>query len=492
MHSKRNNSWNLSSSSRLPKSEVARRHLFFEESLPSGAYSVYPVYGPVKKIAVNVEGSSDFSGVGLTDIVRLDNGTFRAYGTVRTSDQKRQAIGIWESSDGFNWSKRSVGTSDNLLHIEGIPGDQSALAWPQVVKLSDGKWRMYFWKHRDGHLRYTIAESDDGLAWHVPNFENPALFHPHDGGLLKHAEGLSVHEMIVQNLPPDEILRRKRLWTNDATYVYYNDQLDRYECYTVWLHPVIPDRRVETDNAPNFNRLIQRRFSQDGLEWSNAELIIWPDHRDPWDLQFYFLGVQWHEDWMIGMLGYYRVEEGQQSMDTDLCFSRDGYRWHRPVRGGWIPRDVNTPNAVDAKGIYAGGPWIDLGNCWLTIYQGTPNPHNSREYVSTVMGAIFPKNRLVGIAAGQTPGGFMTEPFFLRTREIRLDANIRGWLRAEVCDAFGRKLPGYHLMDSILVTGDSESHLLCWKDASVYDHQFECLRLRLEFTEGEVYGIAYA
>lgn len=62
---------------------------------------------------------------------------------------------------------------------------------------------MYFWKYRDGHLRYIIAESDDGLAWRVPNFEKPALFHPHDGGLLKHVECLSVHETITQDLPPD-------------------------------------------------------------------------------------------------------------------------------------------------------------------------------------------------------------------------------------------------------------------------------------------------
>ena len=85
----------------------------------------------------------------------------------------------------------------------------------------------------------------------------------------------------------------------------------------------------------------------------------------------------------------------------------------------------------------------------------------------------------------------MTEPFF-PAGEIRIDADIRGWLRAELCDAFGRKLPGFHLMDSIPVKGDSESHVLRWKNSSVADHLFECLRLRLEYSEGIVYGIGFS
>lgn len=174
--------------------------------------------------------------------------------------------------------------------------------------------------------------------------------------------------MIEVPLPPNEVLARKRLWTNDSTHVYFNDQLCRFECYSVWLHPAIPDRRVDVDNAPGVHRLIHRRLSEDGINWSDAQLILMPDDRDPWDLQFYFLAVQWHEDIMIGMLGYYRVEDGQQTMDTDLCFSRDGYHWERPVRGGWIPRSEEDSGAMDTKGIYAGNFWVDLGNRWLILY----------------------------------------------------------------------------------------------------------------------------
>jgi hypothetical protein len=108
------------------------------------------------------------------------------------------------------------------------------------------------------------------------------------------------------------------------------------------------------------------------------------------------------------------------------------------------------------------------------------------------MGAItFQKNRFVGMAADRVPGGFMTEPFFPSQAEVHLDANIRGWLRAELCDAFGRKIPGFHLMDSVPIQGDSEAHTLKWKSASVAEHRHECMRLRFEFAEGEIYNLAF-
>ena len=107
------------------------------------------------------------------------------------------------------------------------------------------------------------------------------------------------------------------------------------------------------------------------------------------------------------------------------------------------------------------------------------------------MGATFAKNRFVGLGAGQVTGGFITQPFILAEKQITLDASIRGWLRAELCDGFGRKLPGHHLMDAIPIRGDSEAHVLRWKDQPTDLHRYRCLRLRFEFAEGEIYSLAF-
>ena len=479
----------------LPNGEVSRRLLFFEE--PIRAYGVTHVYAPVEKLECRVDdGGPDWGCIDFGDPFKREDGTYTCYGTVRPSDQRSMGIALWESRDALNWTPVRLGQvaldgkDTNLVRFDNLPGDQSSIGLPNIVPMRDGRLRMYFWKHREGHLRYLVAKSDDGLRWRVLDVDKPALYHPADGGLWELAEGLAPEKAVKVVLPKEEVLRRKRLWSNDSTHIHYNAELDRYECYSVWLHPAIPDRRVDVDNAPGIHRLIHRRLSEDGLNWSDAELIIMPDERDPWDLQFYFLSVLRLEDWMIGRLGYYRVADGMQTMDTDLCFSRDGRNWQRPVRGGWIPR---SEDGFDKMGIYAAASWIDLGDRWLTLYSGTPVPHNAtKAYRSAPTAVSFAKNRFVGMAAGPTPGGFMTQPFFPVGETIRLDADIRGSLRAELCDAFGRRLPGFHLMDSLPVQGDSEAHVLRWNKASTADHRFECLRLRFEYTDGAVYGVDFS
>lgn len=480
------------------KCSISHRQFWLDEIGPAGAYGVHHAYAPVTKVDCRVDdGGIGLANVSISDVLALDDGCYRAYATVYSADWRAMHVGVWESGDGLNWSPRPLGQVEmdgrdtNLIRFENLPGSRSAESGPQVIVLPDGRWRMYFWKHGDGQLRYLIAESKDGLRWRVCDPDKPALYHPHDGGLWKLAEGLDVRETVKLDLPPDEVLARKRIWSNDSTTIRYNESLGRFECYSVWLHPAIADRRVDVDNAPGVHRLIHRRLSADGIEWSDAELVIMPDDRDPWDLQFYFLGVQWVEDFMIGSLGYYRVEDGQQTMDTDLCFSRAGRRWQRPVRGGWIPRSEDGSGSPDTMGIYASIPWIDLGEKWLALYTATRQPHNSKVAETAMMAASFGKNRFVGLAAGRTPGGFMTEPFFPSGEEIRLDADVRGWLRAELCDGFGRKLPGFHLMDSVPARGDCQSHVLRWNDARAADHRFECVRLRFEFADAEVYSLAF-
>lgn len=483
---------------RTPKGSIPHRQFWLDEAGPAAARSIHHVYAPVEKVKCHFEdGGAALPNTSISDLIVLDDGSYRAYTTAYSLDERTMRVAVWESGDAVNWSARRLGQAQvdgrdtNLIGFDNLPGDQSSVAHPQVMRLPDGRWRMYFWKHRDGHLRYLIADSKDGLRWRVLDVNKPALYHPADGGLWKLAEGLDVHETVKLDLPPDQVMARKRLWSNDSANVYYNDQLGRFECYSVWLHPAIASRRVDVDNAPGVHRIIQRRLSADGIEWSDPELVMLPDARDPWDLQFYFLGVQWIEDFTIGSVGYYRVEDGQQTMDTDLCFSRDGREWQRPIRGGWIPRSTNDSGSIDIAGIYAWNRWLNIGDKWMTLYTATPKPHNTREFETAIMGATFGKNRFVGLAAGTTPGGFMTEPFFPSQADIVLDANVRGWLRAELCNGFGEKLPGFHLMDSEPVRGDSGSHVLRWKSAASADHRFECVRLRFEFADAEVYSVAF-
>jgi len=495
MHS---DDWNLAAATKTAKNQIADKQYFFSEKLPDASRNLCHVYAPVEKCKISFENKNGYQISSFaSSIVKLDDGKYRFYATTYDAVFSWMRISIWDSYDGLNWKPQSLGQAgfdgdnSNFIKFAGVEGKQDFVGQPQVVRLRNGRWRMYFWKHRDNHVRYITAVSEDGLKWKVEDINKPVLYHPGDEGFAAWAAGLTVNKASQKTFTGAEVIERKRLSTNDATYVYYNSLFDRFECYSVWLHLDVPSRRVTVDNAPGIQRIIHRRFSEDGLIWSDPEIILIPDNNDPWDLQFYFLATQFHDDWMIGSLGHYRVEDKQQSMDIELCFSRDGYKWERPLRGAFIKRGAEGTKVMDSAGIYAPNAWIDRNDKWLCLYSGTPNMHNDSEHNIGVMGATFGKNRFVGLGAGKVKGGFMSDAFILHDNEIKIDADIRGGLKAELCDGFGNKFEGFNLKDSIEVKGNG-IHSLKWSGKEdIACLRYLCFRLRFEYEDGEMYNIQF-
>jgi hypothetical protein len=483
--------WNLAAATALPHTVPSRRLTFFTEALPEGARNLTHVYAPVTKHGVVLQGDAPWEAGGsvasfCSTVLGLDDGRYRLYYTTSAGGEMR--IAVAESPDGLQWERlllgqeRWQGHDTNRLVLAGSFERQDQVGQPQVLRLPDGRWRMLYWHHQHGWGRipylYTVAESEDGLRWQVAEYDRPAL----NSHWLGDQSGLNEELRLAE----------KERRTNDANFVYWNPRLGCYEQFSQWFLDAIPERRVAEDNVPNFHRMVQRRVSADGLTWSAPELVIQADARDPWDQQFYHLAVQFHEDGWIGSLGHYRVENAQQSMDLELIFSRDGRHWERPLRGGFIPRE---PGGRDAEGVYPPNAWIDWGDRWLCLYTGTARKHNQSGRVdlppSCIMAASWPKHRFVGLRAGHILGGFLTPVFFPQAPEIRIDADVRGWLRAELCDAWGRKREGYHLQDSVALHGDDTEHLLRWQGRDTSGFRHDPVRLRLEFADADIYGVAF-
>jgi hypothetical protein len=509
--------WQLATATILPVDSNKRRIYFFSENLPDAARNIHHVYASVEKQEIIFgddapweQGCSISSFCGT--ILRLDNGNYRLYYT--TIDAQEMRIAVAESMDGIHWSHTPLGQEmrqgfdTNRIVFTGVPENQAGetgngeivtpdgmkiagskqlnrqghVCQPQVVRLPDGRWRMYYWHHQhgwgEGPEKYTIAESVDGLKWHVPDYDRPAL----NSHFLRDQSNYTEEKKIAQ----------KSRRTNDANYVYYNPYQRCYEQFSQWFLDAIPERRIAEDNCPDLSRMIQRRTSADGIKWTAPELVIVADSQDPWDQQFYHLAIQYHEDWLIGSLGHFRAENSQQTMDLELVFSQDGRKWERPIRGGFIPRD---PGGFDSEGIYPSNAWIDQGDRWLCLYNPTARKHNQHAgpdvMPSRIMAATWPKHRFVGLRADSVPGSFLTPIIFPQSSEIKIDANVRGWLRAELCDAWGRKREGYHLENSILVQGDNSAHTLSWggHDAGAFLH--DPVRLRFEFVNADIYSVAF-
>jgi hypothetical protein len=484
---------------------------FFDEDLPARSRNVHYVYGPVEHLGPIIRGDTPAdqgaASIFLSKIYQLEDGTYRMYYWSYSSrcgkdpDEHIPRILVATSTDRLHWEKPDLGQvqidgqGTNLIDIEGMELQICVGVCP--VQLSDGRVRIYFWGPENGTRLWCClaAESDDGLHFKLINEGQGLLYHPP----IPEAGPLLCDVAKQMRRDPEEYertegLRMARLQSNDGVTVYGNDK-DGFEVF----HPYLVDNKPEGGryvdvpyNAASFLRTIAWRTSDDGIDWSDPKIVIWPDEKDPWDLQFYMMPVNDYAGWRIALLGHYRTEAGQQDSFIELAFSRDSHGWSRPLRGTWF----YGAHPEDASGIYPSGEGlVDMGDHWQLYYCGGNTTHDVFELggasAHTIMAVKIPKNRLLGVAADKVTGEFMTEPIFLSEDQIKVDANIRGWLRAELCDIFGRKHEGYHLMDSEPVSGDNQDHVLRWKGKDSAEFRYKPVRIRFEFAEGEVFCVKY-
>ena len=483
---------------------------FFDEDLPAKSRNVRFKYGPVEHLGPRVVGDTrqDYSAASMfcSKIFTLEDGTYRmyywSYGSLCCEDPKESMPRglVATSTDLLNWEKPDLGQvqldgkDTNLLHIEGLELD--IVVGCSQVRISENHWRYYFWGcERDTRLWALLAaDSEDGLHFKMINDGRGLLYHPplpECGPLLCDVAKKLKHD--PEEYERDMTLRVNRLQSNDASTVYYHPD-HGFEIFHQYLVENRPESGRVVDvpyNCPAFLRVMARRRSDDGIHWGLPELIIVPDEKDPWDQQFYGMPVCDYAGWRIGLLLHFRTEAGQQTCYVEQAFSRDGTNWSRPLRGHWF----EGAHPEDAGGIYPGGDaLIDDGDSWLIYYTGVCTSHdivNETDWKQSACAVRVPKNRLLAVAADEVVGEFMTEPIFLSQDEIKIDATIRGWLRAELCDVFGNKLAGHHLMDFDQISGDDTDAVLTWKGSNTAEYRYKPVRIRFELLDAELYCVKY-
>lgn len=490
---------------------MSRPVFFYDDVDVECRHNLNLVYGPVRKLGpADIplrECDQDQGSIFCGSVVPMPEGGYRLYYWSHNWKQPEcLRLAFAESSDGLKWSKPDLGQAQyqgrdtNWLLPAGMEPEHNLLQ-PQTMLLPDGTWRMWFWwRGRDvGRIMYVAAQSDDGINWQVIDLDMPHIMHPSDRELGQNALVVGLTDAYADDRFADQrtmdFTEAKRLRSNDAIFVYYYEDLDRFVMYHVWLIPVdeATCRMTPHDNAPHVLRTIARRESPDGIVWSDPEMLIMADEHDPLHQQFYHMAVHRERSWHIGMLGNYRCWE--QTMDMELCFSRDGHHWNRPLRGGWIPR--GSVDEVDYMSVYPTSRLIDLDDRWLVLYDGGNMKHNRQlpegvaEARKENMMAEVPKGRFAGLQATErTVGSIILKRFNHSAGRITVDADIRGRLQAELRDPFGSPLPGYELNSCAPVVGDSSAHVLTWeggKTSAAY--RYDAVGLRLEVEDGTVYSV---
>jgi hypothetical protein len=307
-----------------------------------------------------------------------------------------------------------------------------------------------------------------------------------------------------------------QLATSDSCQFYWLEA-GKYLCYHKIGMPAFPGGLTPFDVGDGEVRLICRRTSKDGSQWSDPPAIIMaPDWRDPADTQFMELGPLAVPGGYIATLTVFH--NLTQTIDLQWAASRDGINWWRPERR---PALANAP-----LGDFGGGMiWpmrqpVQDGDKLHVFYTGTEGLHgdlyNTRASGPRVLrarGEILSRQSftyggdygalcratwtadrlwaLAGAHGGYTEGAATTRKADLAGKRLLVNGRTRpsGTLRVELLDRNGRALKGFAAADCKPVTGDHHALTVHWKGGD--RAPVGTAKARYLFRRAFLYGLAW-
>ena len=391
-----------------------------------------------------------------------------------------------ESKDGKTWNE------GRALQFHGIPENAKAFHLSVLPpSLHDLVWRLFAWVFvpEKNCIRYIRFDSSDGLVWKTENFGRPTIYHPMDkfGGGEAGFEGLIPFSLRTGKLSAsaEDIFNRRLGLSNDASTV---NRLPGggFEFMGVWLadNPQNGFHQTSWDNAPSLYRIIQRRTSPDGIDWSAPEIIFAPGERDQPKLQFYNIVASDIGKIRIGLLDRYECD--RQIIEPELIYSC-GRRWERPCRTAWLR--LNDEDG-EAGIIHPSHNFVEANDCVRLYYTVSMFRHNNASLlvphpkIRFIRGVEFPRDRYLGLNGS----GRIDSPLLIfSTGKITINADIRGEMRCELLDINDYPIPGCTIADAVPLTGSSLSHKLHWRNGA--GPVMVAAKLRMEISDGTFFRI---
>lgn len=393
-----------------------------------------------------------------------------------------------ESPDGIHWNRPSLnlfsynGITDTNIVLIGNGGHSYNYGASVVVTPEDpDKARRYKMAYFDWSFRgaqeypgLSVAFSPDGVHWHK---------HP-EAPLLLGSYG-NRGEAVPYSKEPN------RQWSvpmgiSDAFYALYDPKQRVYAIYSkVWI-----DR---PDGGMYWKHAMGRTQSTDFIHWSEPELLLTPDDRDPPWLEFHAPPVFYYNDCYFGLLQLLHRDVGGGVIDIELAISRDGIHWDRPFRDDlFLTRSQGVQ--FDSGCVILDPTPIFLDQEFRFYYSGYSvgaTGGDDYKFISGIGLATMQRDRFAGIGPIDDIGQITLKRFDLRgiaECSVNADASA-GSVRVEVLDANERRVRGFTRDESSSLRGDGLALLPHWNGKTLGDLPQGQYVLRLHLENAKVFAV---
>ena len=273
-----------------------------------------------------------------------DNGSIASYGTVMR-DPTDELWKMWyvsrhhrptplsgpatgwiltyaESEDGARWNRPELDISlfegrktNILLDLEsgGLSQQASVILHPDAPPE---------WRYEMFIFRWTSYQGSSHVVRGFPLLPGECR---HSDGIYRYRSADGKHWKAWEKI---ELDTRDSIWVSQLPD-------GSYQALSKICMPAPPGGVIPYDCAVGECRIIVRRTSKDGTEWSPYQLAITPDWQDSPDTQFMELMAIPQRGGFVGLLTVYHGMT--QSIDIQFAASRDGKTWWRPDRRACVP-----------------------------------------------------------------------------------------------------------------------------------------------------------
>jgi len=413
---------------------------------------------------------------GLPNIMLYDDGKYQAWtmnvdygsgknlGSYTQAPAKSMLIRHGESTDGYAWNWRKVGTVKTPPGISGIDGGYffidphgpaeeryKCIYHALVLEGREKIWREYQKLHpryRDTRFNENLINGLYGLV--SPDGENWKVIQ----------EPLMIHKGDTDNT------------------VYYDEFLGKYVLYTrlYWMG----------------RRMVARAESDDFRHWTPVEPMLWPRLEDPFSWDVYtnartcYPGRPDHH--LMFPIFYRRLT---QTSESHMHSSYDGIHWDR-VPGGPV-LEPGDPGSWDGEYIIPGKGLVPLGADRVAIpYSAYDYPHKYPRWpgvISHKVGwASWQRGRMCALRADGY-GQFDTFKVEVTGRELRLNCKVplSGAIRVGLYRTKDRSVE-----ECDAISGDHTSHLVTWKgDPRLTKEPGEKVILRFRMRAAELFSFEF-
>jgi Malectin domain/Viral BACON domain len=373
------------------------------------------------------------------------------------------------SSDGVNWIKPNIADAaiagTNIVLLIG-GGRDTTTVWMDLHDVPSRKFKVFvtYSNGPNGAYVFNIYFSPDGIHWTGPQAAKPLALSDRTTALYNPFRGVWI-----------DSARDGACFPAAPTRAAYCPQRERY-------YSESPDLQTWRPADPST------------AYWTGT------DERDPpypgttTVPELYNLDGVAYESVMVGLFSWY-YPSNPDLVELGVGFSRDGFNWNRPTRGGG-PSNAFIP-ATDTPGTWngyntqsAGGGFLVVGSQLYFYFSGRNFPHSQDASATRQTGlATLRRDGFYSMEAAATQGTLLTRAVKFSGSHFFVNvADPSGQLQVEVLDSNGNVIPAFGKANSSVITADTTSLEVTWNGANVASLAGQTVQLRFYLTNGALYS----